>query len=65
MSCLTNYKQQTIHSTTCLELNDMQISVPQGSVLGSMMYVNDRFDIIDTSHCKMIIYADGTVLFTS
>ena len=65
---LTNRKQQIIQQNDRSELLDVNIGVPQGSVLGPtlfIMYVNDLFRIIDDEQCDMIMYADDTVLYTS
>ena len=50
------------------EINNADIGVPQRSVLGPtlfIMYVNDLFHVIDDKQCKMIMYADDTVIYTS
>ena len=48
-------------------MKTVDIGVPQGSVLGPtlfIMFVNDLFNVINCDECKMIMYADDTVVYT-
>ena len=48
--------------------HNVDIGVPQGSILGPtlfIMFVNDLFKVINNGECKMIMYADDTVVYTS
>ena len=67
-SYLSNWKLLILQPMLTSEINDVDIGVPQGSVLGPplfIMYVNDLFHIINEEQCKMIMYADDTVIYTS
>ena len=65
---LTNRQQKIVKNKQCSLLKPVQIGVPQGSILGPtlfVMYVNDLFNVVKNNECKMIMYADDTVLYTS
>ena len=63
---LNKRKQKTIFNNASSELNDITVGVPQGSVLGPLLflvYINDLCDVLETSHS--FLYADDTVLVSS
>ena len=65
---LTNRQQKIVRQNQCSTVKPINIGVPQGSILGPtlfIMFVNDLFNIINRDVCKMIMYADDTVVYTS
>ena len=58
--------QVTVCNGTKSSPETVQIGVPQGSILGSLLftlYINDLPDYLE--HCDVTLYADDTVLFIS
>ena len=65
-SYLSERKQRVYANDTYSDYMDITQGVPQGSVLGPLFYIvyaNDLSKII--KHCKLAMYADDTVLYTS
>ena len=65
---LNNRQQKIVKQSQCSTLKTVSIGVPQGSILGPtlfVMFVNDLFTVINNDECKMIMYADDTVVYTS
>ena len=65
---LTNRQQKIVKPDLSSTLKPTNIGVPQGSILGPtlfIMYVNDLFKVINNEVCKMIMYADDTVVYAS
>ena len=63
-SYLSNRCQVTVCNGTKSSSETVQIGVPQGSILGPLLftlYINDLPDYLD--HCDVTLYADDTVLF--
>ena len=65
-SYLSNRCQVTVCNGTKSSPETVQIGVPQGSILGPLLftlYINDLPDYLE--HCDVTLYADDTVLFIS
>ena len=66
-SCLENRKQRVLENGTYSEYHTITQGVPQGSVLGPMLYImyaNDLAGVL-CKHCKVAMYADDTVIYTA
>ena len=65
-SYLTNRKQKTFFNNVASNYALITCGVPQGSVLGPLLfliYINDLVDVIE--NCNTFLYADDTVLVSS
>ena len=65
-SYLSNRCQVTVCNGIKSSPETVQIGVPQGSILGPLLftlYINDLLDYLE--HCDVTLYADDTVLFIS
>ena len=63
-SFLSNRCQVTCCKNAMSDLPSISIGVPQGSILGPLLfiiYMNDLPDVLD--HCSVTLYADDTVLY--
>ena len=63
---LSNRKQRTLINNTSSDLENITTGVPQGSVLGPLLFlihINDLCNVINSS--KRFLYADDTVLTNS
>ena len=63
---LDNRQMQVKINDTLSEVKHVMTGVPQGSILGPLLYliyVNDMFKSVD--NCKILMYADDTVLIAS
>ena len=61
-----NRTQATVFNGKLSEKVPVSSGVPQGSVLGSLLftlYINDMCEVV--TDCKIILYADDCVLYTS
>ena len=61
---LTNRKQKVKLFNTVSELQDINTGVPQGSIIGPVMfivYINDLTKVLEYSNSLM--YADDTVIY--
>ena len=65
-SYLSDRKQRVLANNTYSSYKTVTQGVPQGSVLGPLFYILYANDIVDKiKHCKIAMYADDTVLYTS
>ena len=63
---LTNRKQYVVIDDRSSELLDMTCGVPQGSVLGPILFINYIKDICKVSDVvKCVLFADDTNIFCS
>ena len=65
-SYLTNRQQKTSINNTLSSSLPVSVGVPQGSILGPLLfiiYINDMPNFV--KHCKIILYADDTLLYYS
>ena len=65
---LSNRQQKFVKADQCSTLRAINIGVLQGSILGPtlfIMFVNNLFKVVNDDECKMIMYADDTVVYTS
>ena len=65
-SYLNDRKQHVEVRGTASSQNEMSLGVPQGSILGPLLfliYIDDIVDVIKNS--KITMYADGTTLYVS
>ena len=65
-SCLTDRKQYVLYNNVQSQTLDITCGVPQGSVLGPLLfliYVNDIANCL--THSKLISFADDTTVFLS
>ena len=65
-NCLSNRKQYVVIDEDCSALLDMTYGVPQGSVLGPILfiiYINDICNVSDVVKCDL--FADDTNIFCS
>ena len=65
-SYLTSRKQRTVIDGQLSDEADVLSGVPQGSILGPLlflMYIDDMSDAIDRQVCKLALYADDAKLY--
>ena len=65
-SYLTSRKQYTVANNRSSSLLDLHCGVPQGSILGPLLfliYINDC--IPNVQKCKTLLYADDSVIYSS
>ena len=61
---LTNRKQYVVFNNHCSDITDIVNGVPQGSILGPLLFSIRINDLIRTSNkCKFIMYADDTTIY--
>ena len=63
VSYLQNWKQHVVFNKTESEYKEISCGVPQGSILGQFLYINDIEHVSDS--IKPILFADDTSLFHS
>ena len=69
LSLLTSYlstrKQYVYNNDASSKLNSIEYGVPQGSVLGPILFILYINDIVKKNECKYILFADDTTLMFS
>ena len=64
MNYLSNRKQYVVYNNVASELNDIVCGVPQGSILGPLLFILYMNDIANSSNIlHFILFADDTNLF--
>ena len=63
-SFLTNRKQRTVLNGTTSSWGNVSAGVPQGSILGPLMFLIYINDLTDDLNCIVKLFADDTSLFT-
>ena len=65
-SYLFNRHQFVSYQGTCSERQSVRCGVPQGSILGPLLFTIVINDITEqVKECKILLYADDTVIFTT
>ena len=63
---LLERKQRVLANGTYSSFQHITQGVPQGSVLGPLLYIIYANDLVKTvKHCKIAMYADDTVIYTA
>ena len=63
---LLERKQRVLANGTYSSFQHVTQGVPQGSVLGPLLYIIYANDLVKTvKHCKIAMYADDTVIYTA
>ena len=62
---LTGRKQRVMVNNTCSEWSDVTSGIPQGSVLGSILFLAYINDIVNGIQSNIKIFADDTKLYNS
>ena len=61
---LANRKQYVVFNNHLSDITDIINGVPQGSILGPLLFSIHINDLIHTSNkCKFIMYADDTTIY--
>ena len=65
-SYLFNRQQFVAYQDTCSERQSVKCGVPQGSILGPLLFTIVIYYITEqVKECRILLYADDTVIFTS
>ena len=61
---LSDRQQQVVLNGKCSNWATVSAGVPQGSVLGPLLFLIYINDIVDNVHCDIKLFADDTSLFS-
>ena len=64
-SFLADRKQRVVFNGQCSNWDTVSAGVPQGSVLGPLLFLIDINDVNDNVKCDIKLFADDTLLFTT
>ena len=64
-SYLKNRCQAVNVNSTLSDFKDINIGIPQGSILGPLLFIVFVNSLADSVKCKCVMYADDTTLLTS
>ena len=64
-SFLSNRKQRTVLNGQSSTWGNIQAGVPQGSILGPLLFLIYINDLVQNLRCKVKLFADDTSLFTT
>ena len=64
-SYLKNRSQAVNINSTLSDFKDINIGIPQGSILGPLLFIVFVNSLPDSVKCKCVMYADDTTLLTS
>ena len=60
---LNNRSQIVVLPGACSSWKSIKAGVPQGSILGLLLFLVYISDIVEDIHCKIRLFADGTSLY--
>ena len=61
---LGNRKQRTVSNGKTSKWGDVKAGAPQGSILGSLLFLVYINDVTDNLICKVRLFADDILLYT-
>ena len=62
-SFLNNRLQRVVRNGQCSNWSSVLAGVPQGSILGPLLFLINIYDLPEVLQCSVKLFADGTSLF--